>query len=143
MRCPECAGSMTLLESMDSLLGLAKWLKFGCEHCGGIFKVKRSSANADKKGLKEDIEHWEEMWDGEGDPSDCGCEVCNWTEEQYRKAKGSYSADSPNLKERIIDEMVESKEEEIVREINKENPKFSRKYIKEHIKNLEVGDKWL
>ncbi len=41
LNCPECGGKMLLVESWDSLLGLARWYKYGCEYCGGTFEVKR------------------------------------------------------------------------------------------------------
>ena len=40
--CPECGNEMDLLETWDSLLSIARWHKYGCEYCGGIFEVKRA-----------------------------------------------------------------------------------------------------
>ncbi len=41
MKCPECETEMILFGTWDSLLGMAKWYKYGCEYCGGTFEVKR------------------------------------------------------------------------------------------------------
>ncbi len=47
MKCPECKEEMVLREKWDSLLKLGIWYKYGCEHCGGIFEVKRGNENRD------------------------------------------------------------------------------------------------
>lgn len=41
-----------------------------------------------------DIEHYEDTILGDGDPSMCGCAVCHWTEEDYKKAKEKQKEDS-------------------------------------------------
>ncbi len=42
LNCPECKTKMTHLETWDSMLSMAEWHKYGCEHCGGMFEVKRA-----------------------------------------------------------------------------------------------------